>query len=115
MRNRHCGEPAKLLVSKNGNDGGEFLVCSMGRCEFWMWDDGTEPFSDEAQERFNAWMDDALAEYAFGDMDDERDYTDCVGEVRDANDLDELDNSSETDDVEEVDDLDELEYLGDDF
>lgn len=37
-----------------------------------MWDDGTEPFSDEAQERFNAWMDDALAEYAFGDMDDER-------------------------------------------
>ena len=46
VRNCHCGEPAKLLVSKNGmphNDGREFLVCSMGRCEFWMWDDGTEP------------------------------------------------------------------------
>ena len=76
---------------------------------------GPSPFSDEAQERFNAWMDDALAEYAFGDMDDERDYTDYVDDVGDANDLDELDDLSETDDVEEVDDLDELEYLGDDF
>ena len=37
--------------------GRAFLICASRKCDFWIWADGTLPFSDEAQGRFNEWAD----------------------------------------------------------
>jgi GRF zinc finger len=60
-----CGRPAIRLVSKHGmshNIGRPFYKCATSKCEYWIWADGTLPFSDQAQARFNDWMD-AQSEY----------------------------------------------------
>jgi len=70
-----------------------------------MWADETEPFSDEAQERFNDWMAEAIRASDFGGIDYESDFTDSGGDVGDSDDLDDL---TDMDDMEEADDLDDL-------
>src|SRR5208282_6174919 len=55
-----CGQPAKRLSVKNGmehNHGRAFYSCETRRCRYWIWADGTLPFSDESQARFNDYMD----------------------------------------------------------
>jgi hypothetical protein len=55
-----------LLTVRNGmphNIGRKFYKCkNKGKpgqrgCEFWMWEDGSLPFSEQSQRRFNDWMD----------------------------------------------------------
>jgi hypothetical protein len=56
----YCGRPAIRMVTTNGmphNIGRPFYKCSTKKCKFWIWADGTLPFSDEAQARFDDWMD----------------------------------------------------------
>ena len=48
----YCGRPAIRMVTTNGmphNIGRPFYKCSTKKCKFWIWADGTLPFSDEAQ------------------------------------------------------------------
>jgi hypothetical protein len=52
----HCGQPAKRWWSTKGmdhNHGKAFYQCATKSCSFWVWEDGSLPFSDEAQARFN--------------------------------------------------------------
>jgi len=73
-RNCYCGRPALRLVSRNGmphNDGRAFYKCAAGKCGLWMWADGSLPYSNKSQARFNRWMDGYLGLY-----DDDDDY-DC--------------------------------------
>jgi hypothetical protein len=56
----YCGIPTIRLTSKNGmphNYGREFLMCRRRKCEFWIWADGSLPFSEESQARFDEWAD----------------------------------------------------------
>jgi hypothetical protein len=62
----HCGEVALLLTSRHGmehNIGRQFYKCrNQGKkgkigCDFWIWADGSLPFSETSQRRFNDWMD----------------------------------------------------------
>jgi len=56
----YCGRLAVRLVSKNGmphNYGRVFYKCHARRCDFFMWEDGSLPFSDESQALFNDYMD----------------------------------------------------------
>jgi len=72
-RNCYCGRPALRLVSKNGmphNDGRAFYKCATGKCGLWIWADGTLPFSNTSQARFNEYMDGYLG------FDDEDEYDD---------------------------------------
>jgi len=46
------------------NVGRRFWRCprqssQVGGCDTWMWEDGSLPFSDESQERFDEWADDS--------------------------------------------------------
>ena len=65
----HCGSPALLLTAKHGmehNVGRKFYQCrNRGKkgkvsCDFWIWEDGSLPFSETSQERFNDYMDGLL-------------------------------------------------------
>jgi hypothetical protein len=59
-KNCYCGVPAIRLTSRNGmphNHGKEFLRCARRKCKFWIWADGSLPFSDESQARFDEWAD----------------------------------------------------------
>jgi hypothetical protein len=56
----YCNKPAMRLVSRHGrehNHGRAFYKCATKKCKFWIWADGTLPFSDESQARFNDYMD----------------------------------------------------------
>ena len=69
-----CGLPPRQLVSRNGmphNYGRPFLVCASRKCGFWIWADGTLPFSDDAQARFDEWADSVGICSLFGDCQSE--------------------------------------------
>ena len=56
----NCGQPAKRGWSTKGmehNYGKAFYYCATKSCTFWVWEDGSLPFSDEAQARFNDYWD----------------------------------------------------------
>ena len=66
----HCGNPAIRLVSTKGmphNDGRAFYKCASKKCSYWIWEDGSLPFSEESQALFNDYMDGLI----FGCRDDD--------------------------------------------
>jgi len=55
-----CGRPAKRGWSEHGmehNNEKAYYYCATRTCGFWVWADGSLPFSDESQARFNDYMD----------------------------------------------------------
>lgn len=56
----HCELPALRLIAKNGmphNIGRGFYQCRRKKCDFWVWEDGSLPFSEASQKLFNEYMD----------------------------------------------------------
>jgi hypothetical protein len=57
-----CGRQAVRRVAEPNamphNHGRAFYKCpNAAHGSYFMWEDGSEPFSDQSQARFNAWMD----------------------------------------------------------
>jgi hypothetical protein len=82
-----CGQPALRLVAKNGmphNIGRAFFKCRRSKCEFWVWEDGSLPFSEASQRRFNEWMDDQNGYCPYDDFDDPGDWDNDYDDVHES-------------------------------
>jgi len=108
-RKCHCKVPALLRTVVNGkpwNMGRRFYVCAYSRigddgCGFWVWEDGTGPFSREALQRHSTWME-AQMEYLYYE-DEYNEYGEEYGDENEDGEGEEEEIKEEDEDEDEND------------